>query len=433
MPFLNTTNQKIITFAGFLTAIAYLLFVLFQDGLSISLYMGINFITFLVFFAQLYLIKKGEKGNFTLILLFAILFRVILLFSSPSTSDDVYRYLWEGKLVLNGYNPFELAPDDPALDALHTDLLPSKVSYPGMTTIYPTVSQVVFALGYFISGENLLGLKLIYLFLDILTILVLYRLLKVRGDPVENVLIYAWMPLTIMEYFINMHIDVAGIFFLVLLIYFLEVNKERFSASAFGLGVMVKLYPLLLAPLIVKKIGFRKSIGYFLTAGIIIILLFIPFIPEKRSIAASFGTYMANWSFYGSVYPLLGVFFTNEVARITTLALLGIVIIIITIKSSDTISGIFYIALSHAIFATTLFPWYLGYLAVLQTFKGKLSVFWLLFAINLTNFTPLFKPWQEYPWVSFLIYIPFYLLLLVESGGESFLKIKKFVHYRNTI
>ena len=36
----------------------------------------------------------------------------------PGLSDDAYRYLWDGRVQVAGLNPYGIAPEDPALDAV---------------------------------------------------------------------------------------------------------------------------------------------------------------------------------------------------------------------------------------------------------------------------------------------------------------------------
>jgi hypothetical protein len=40
----------------------------------------------------------------------ALLFRLLLLFAVPALSDDFYRFLWDGRLSLEGINPFLYTP-----------------------------------------------------------------------------------------------------------------------------------------------------------------------------------------------------------------------------------------------------------------------------------------------------------------------------------
>src|SRR5688572_25613020 len=52
----------------------------------------------------------GAKPVLRVVLGFAILFRLTFLFASPALSNDLYRYLWDGRQTLAGMNPFSEAP-----------------------------------------------------------------------------------------------------------------------------------------------------------------------------------------------------------------------------------------------------------------------------------------------------------------------------------
>ena len=45
-----------------------------------------------------------------------IVFRALLLLTTPTLSDDVYRYLWDGHLTTEGVNPYANPIEDPVLD-----------------------------------------------------------------------------------------------------------------------------------------------------------------------------------------------------------------------------------------------------------------------------------------------------------------------------
>lgn len=428
MKILFAKSNKIILLSGSLSSFLYLLAALTSGENGISAFIVINAILFLIWFFTLKLLRKKSEitaAPVKSILIFALLFRVILLFSEPTTSDDVYRYLWEGKLVLNSVNPFEFPPDSEELAQYHTGNLPRLVSYPHMTTIYPPVAQYIFAAGYFISGESDFGLKLIYLLFDFLTILVLIKYLKFKNLPPCLSIIYAWLPLTIMEYFINSHIDVAGVFFLILILYLYETGRYALAAIPFALGVLVKLYPLLLIPFFILRFRVKQNLLFFGLVSVILIPLGFSFIPDVVPVTDSFSTYMENWSFYGSFFSLLKAVFSNQTARPITYVSLMLVIAVIAHIAKDINKAAYLTSISHIIFIPTLFPWYLGYLAVIHPFRRTFAVYWLFFAINFTNLTPLYEPWREYLWVGLLIYLPFFIFLsmdiksLIKNKGEE--------------
>jgi len=418
---------------GILLELSYLTFVLFQGiGKNIVLYMVIYSLAFVFFFiAYLILSKKqsdhavqkynkleklfGIKPALFFIIIFGLLFRITLIPSHPSTSDDVYRYIWEGKILYNGYNPFEVAPDDSRLNYLHDKDFPRLVSFPHTTTIYPSAAQAVFVLGYIISGESDTGLKIIYLFAELLTFVFLIKILRLRKQNENLVLLYSWLPLPIMESFINSHIDVIGITFFIIFIYFILKNKYLLAILPFALSVLTKLYPLIVFPLLIKKIGWKKTLNFGIILTALCLISLYPFSPSNRSINASLFTYLKSWSFNGSVYSFLyGILHNGYLAREISLALFIVSIVIIAIKYKDFLKGVYAVWISFIVFAATVYPWYLGWLAAINPFFGFYSVLSLFFTVNFSNITPLGDVWKEHTWVFLIEYIPFYFFLSLE-------------------
>ena len=67
----------------------------------------------------------------------------------PLTSDDIYRYVWDGRVQLAGIDPYRFVPLDPALTFLRDAQLfppggPPAINRPGVHTIYPPGAQALF-------------------------------------------------------------------------------------------------------------------------------------------------------------------------------------------------------------------------------------------------------------------------------------------------
>jgi len=80
-------------------------------------------------------IDLNLKEVLWLIICFFIL-KLATLNISPIGSDDYYRYLWDGKILINGINPFKFSPNAKELEIFHSEILPSMVSFPKIKTIY---------------------------------------------------------------------------------------------------------------------------------------------------------------------------------------------------------------------------------------------------------------------------------------------------------
>ena len=68
-----------------------------------------------------------------------VAFRLVLLVTTPTLSDDVYRYVWDGHVTTSGINPYAYALDAVELDAIS---IPARelANNPGLSTPYLPVS-----------------------------------------------------------------------------------------------------------------------------------------------------------------------------------------------------------------------------------------------------------------------------------------------------
>ncbi|MBK7379567.1 MAG: hypothetical protein IPJ03_11265 [Ignavibacteriales bacterium] len=445
----NITEKKIFIFlilAAILTEVFYLILAFNSEGKEgIPLYMFVYFEEFLIFFFSWLIIKRvsfNEKTDSEILKLFSkiisinsdeqfklklplfiivtgLLFRLTLFPSTPSTSDDVYRYVWEGKVVVNGFNPFTTPPNSNVLSSLQ-DSNYTKVTYKNIPAIYPPFSQLVFATAYILTEDNLLGLKLIYFICEFFTLIFLLKLLHLKKINLNRIILYAWLPLPIMEYFVNVHLDPVGIMFLIIAVYFIEREKFAGASVFLALSFLSKLIGIFLLPLIFRKAGINKSVLFIFIFSFVSIIFYLPFADGSFSAFTAFSNYLSNWEFNGSIYNSFKALFSNsETARM----ICGIIFISLVVYISSTYKDFskagFYIFLCWAILSTTLFSWYLGWLAVLNPFVNFFSVMSLLFTINLTNFSPLGNEWREYGFVLAIEYVPFFLLLVYDFLFEA--------------
>ena len=437
MHLLRLNNRKafiLLTAAAILTETLYIFFAGTNGTGDTGLYMFIYFEVFIVFLFAFYLIRNSdpdgsinlpflnriftktdsESAKFNipvLVILFGILFRVTLIPSAPATSPDVYRYIWEGKVVYNGYNPYAYSPYAPQLQDLRDDNY-SKVTFKDIPTIYPPFAQVVFLLSYTAAGNSPTGLKLIYLLCEIITMIFLIKLLYLKKINPNYVVLYAWLPLPIMEYFVNAHIDVVGIMFLVLFLYYLEKENLPASVFAFTFSVLTKLYPVFLIPLLVKRLRARRFFYFVMIFAFTSALFYFPFIDGSISIKNALFNYLGRWEFNASVYYILTAIVPDrETARMICAILLFISIGYIANYYRDFVKAVFGVMLAVLIFSPTLYPWYLGWIGALNPFAGFYSVLSILFTINLSNFSPLGNVWHEYFPVLFTEYAIFFILL----------------------
>ncbi len=100
-----------------------------------------------------------------LLLAVALLLRLCLLPMPPG--DDIWRYIWEGLIQLQGHNPYNTPPAAADLTALRPSWW-HRINHPEVTAIYPPLAQHLFRLISAVS-PSVLAYKLIIITADLLT------------------------------------------------------------------------------------------------------------------------------------------------------------------------------------------------------------------------------------------------------------------------
>ena len=165
------------------------------------------------------------------IIVLAILLRIGFSYIPPILSDDAYRYVWDGVLTAQGENPFEYKPSDPALSDMQDDPIYPLLNSADFYSVYPPVSQLVFAgggLAYEQGWETSY-----YVIKALLSLLEIGALLMLAAMVSRAFLIlYAWNPLVLVETAGQAHTESAMVFFLVACLWFAHRNKPVLASSA---------------------------------------------------------------------------------------------------------------------------------------------------------------------------------------------------------
>lgn len=182
------------------------------------------------------------------VLVAALLFRIVAAAGGPAMSDDIYRYVWDGRVQAAGHHPYRYAPDAEELQALR-DADWEKINHRSIGTIYPPLSQLLFR-AMAAAGLGPGGFRLILGLLDFGVVLALLLLLLRSGRPVRRVLWYAWNPLAVMESSGSGHVEPLGVLLLVLAVTWLVSNNPSLKRSAAALAgsIHVKLVSVVLLP-----------------------------------------------------------------------------------------------------------------------------------------------------------------------------------------
>jgi hypothetical protein len=350
---------------------------------------------------------------------FALLFRLTLVPVAPVASDDVYRYVWDGRVTLHGFNPFLFAPDDPRLAHLATADLPSRVNFPGMRTPYPALAQCVFLASNFALGPSIPGIKLLLVLADMAAIGLLHLLLRRLNKPSSAVLVYAWSPLPVLYFALDGHVDALAIpLFLAALWFVLDARIVRGMFALAG-AALVKVYPLIAAPMVVpprlRKGAFFTSLIPFLVFGAVSWVGAGGHVVLFESINA-FGV---RWEFNGAAFTLLYMMLgSNGAAHLASAALIVCWLAGVIFLRRPPLEAVFLAFVGFLFFSPVAHPWYFTWLAVLLVLRWSTATYALLALTALSNII-VYRyqrsgQWTDDPLIVALEYIPFLFLIARE-------------------
>jgi len=330
--------------------------------------------------------------------------RIVTIFSTPILEDDYFRYLWDGAVTAKGVNPFTYAPksiiehDASIPDKLERLAIESgnviqRINHPNIRTIYPVVTQAAFAAAYLLSPWNLSGWRVVLLIVDLVNLILLLRLLKFLNLPGFLIFIYWWNPLLVKVTFNSGHMDILIIPLVFGAILLLMKNKHLLSFGMLALGVGVKLWPVLLLPLFLKRVypDFKKMIAGFLIFACITILVFVPVYTSGVDETSGFETYPTSWENNDAFFVLpvwigkllLPIFkihpgYAYLAARITVfIILIGLIAWLMVRGSRDNyrfLNQCLVIIAAAFLISPTQFPWYFVWVIPFLTLNPKMSI-----------------------------------------------------------
>jgi hypothetical protein len=193
---------------------------------------------------------SAQPGRWFLPAIFgiALVFNLLLIFTPPTLSDDMYRYVWDGRVQAQGISPYLYAPDDPILEDLRDLEIWGSINRKSAVTIYPPAAEIVYAILWRIRPDSVRWFQLSAAGMALLAGALLLGLLRDLGRSPVRVLIYLWSPLLIYETAHGAHLD--GLLLPVLVGAWWARVRERdgLVGILLGLATAMKFYPALLVP-----------------------------------------------------------------------------------------------------------------------------------------------------------------------------------------
>ena len=278
----------------------------------------------ILFILYLYLLNQSKNLDLKFIIGAGIFFRLLFLFSIPVLSDDIYRFIWDGRLWQAGINPFQFTPSEIINSNFHISgidqELYEKLNSPNYFTVYPPFHQLIFYLSTLADPENLWLSILIHrtgiLLAELISFYAIVKILELLHQPIQKLALYALNPLVIIELSGNLHYEAWMIAFLLLAILLMIQNKVLLSSLLFSMSVLTKLWPLMFLPLLFGSLKNVKTLLFYASVGVIVMLSFlIVFDPAQlQNMAHSLDLYFRKFEFNASVFYAirgLGFFFLD--------------------------------------------------------------------------------------------------------------------------
>ncbi len=274
----------------------------------------------LAFAAYLGIVLWSEKQAFSTRLMWglAILFRVLLLLTSPSLSDDVYRYLWDGHVSANGVSPYAFPIDSPELDYLDHPVR-AQANNTWMASPYLPAAQWAFTGLAVLFPLKPIFMQMTMVLFDLGSAWLLARLLAAAELPARRLLLYLWNPLVIVEIAHGAHLDAWMVLLTLLAITTLfnpPFSRQRAwpaSPLFLALATLTKIVPVLLLPIFFWLWSWRQRLFY----GLVSIGLLLPSGLRAgwgltgeltgRGLFGALRIYNAQWYFNGGLFHWLEV------------------------------------------------------------------------------------------------------------------------------
>lgn len=168
-------------------------------------YIGFN----LLWITCLYIFRKEiSKHKIKISRNIYILGVIPMLFVTPLFENDHYRYIWEGKVIASGHNPYIHSPNSELLKNITYERKES-IGFKDLTTVYPPLGLINF---WFVSHFDFpTALKLLMIFNSLLVILWFKLLFNFSIKPVYLLL---FIPYLQKEFIMAIHIDLLASLFL---------------------------------------------------------------------------------------------------------------------------------------------------------------------------------------------------------------------------
>ncbi|MCL1077736.1 DUF2029 domain-containing protein [Parashewanella spongiae] len=367
--------------------------------------------------------EKLRIKDYKTLLVVAITARVLLIDIDPYTSNDVDRYLFDGRIAYEGIDPYRVSHDDPQLTELRAQWQPPQ-EHAAYVTIYPPLALALFSLSASFGVDYAqLVWKLILLIASIATVFITALTLQHIGK-LQHLPLIALSPLLIMETGVGLHLDTLSALAVSVVLFLWQKKRLAWCGIAIGVGMSLKVLPMmLLLPLIfiqrkLKMIGLLLICSFGTVAVIYSFTLLWGYHP-----VGSIGVFFEKWRFASPLFISLASFLSGIKIFSVILFIAAFVCSVIayvtysaqSVTKCDRNIVLVCMQLSLALpllLSPVVFPWYLMPLIPLLALRPNIYlIIWTMlmpFTYEVLNAFLHNQQWQPAQWPVLLLGL-FYL------------------------
>jgi len=315
------------------------------------------------------------------VLILGVVARCALVATDPFTTHDVERYLWDGAVLLNGFDPYVVAPDNPAVAQLRA-VWPTPAEHGAYPTLYPPIALALFSLSA-LAGPiaGVLVWKILATLASIAVLLLTADILKQVGRESALPLV-ALSPLMLLEVGIGGHVDVFTSLSVASALWALLRAKWLMLGVALGLGAGVKLLPIVLFAPLVIALPLRSSLIAVGGGALGLLSCYGPALAFGLKPIGTLGVFFAKWEFGSPIYSLMQASPAITDPRLVLIALaVPASAYALWLARSNVISGMLAMLAVPLLLSPVVFPWYLLVLVPLLALRPNAFILlWLCLA-----------------------------------------------------
>ncbi len=378
----------------------------------------------IAFIAAAWLLRKvPRRTSVALILLGGIALQLAAVSAPPQNSNDLYRYIWDGRVQAAGIDPYEYVPTASQLTGLRNDFLfypgaqycvsPSyvrqhpaadvspgctRINRPNVPTIYPPVAEAYFLGVYYLhpADDSSTPIQATTALVAVLTTVLLLFGLGRLGRDVRMAALWSWCPTVVLEAGNSAHVDVVAVAITaaaVLTLATARTTRRTISGGILlGLAVATKLTPALALPAVLARgddprsparPGIRRRwVMIAVSAGGAFAAVYIPHVLQVGGKVIGFlpGYLQQEDYISGTRFGIIGLFLTGSVSMLVA-ALIMAAVAVAVLQFGDPgrpWQGTVVMTGAALAVATPHYQWYALLLVVMVALDGRVE--WLSFA-----------------------------------------------------